>query len=53
MALPQFIMRKKEPPNNILMKVPAYFLSVNLAIALAWWRYLSGYRVLMWTPSER
>ncbi len=47
------IMLKKEPPNSILMKVPAYFLSVNLAIALAWWRYLSGYRVLMWTPSER
>jgi hypothetical protein len=48
-----FIIVKKEPPKNILMKVPAYFLSVNIAITLAWWRYLSGYRVLMWTPSER
>ena len=47
------VMQKKEPPNNLLLKITAYFLSVNLAIALAWWRYLSGYRVLMWTPSER
>jgi hypothetical protein len=44
---------KKETPKNILLKIPGYFLSVNLAIAIAWWRYLSGYRVLMWTPSER
>ena len=44
---------KKVPPPNFLFKVPAYFLSVNLAIALAWWRYLAGQRVIMWTPSER
>ena len=44
---------KKKPAANILSKIPAYFLSVNLAIALAWWRYLSGHRVVMWTPSER
>ena len=44
---------KKEPASTILLKIPAYFLSVNLAIALAWWRYLSGQRVVMWTPSER
>ena len=46
-------MLKKEATNYILFKIPAYFLSVNLAIAKAWWQYLSGHRVFMWTPSER
>jgi len=36
-----------------LMKVPMYFLTVNASILVAWWRYLSGHRVVIWTPSER
>ena len=36
-----------------IIKVPAYFLSVNISIFVAWWRYLRGQRVIMWTPSER
>ena len=52
-ALAAITLLKKDPPNHLLLKIPGYFLSVNLAIAIAWWRYLSGYRVLMWTPSER
>jgi hypothetical protein len=44
--------RLKEP-DSILIKIPSYFLTVNLAIAVAWWRYLKGDRVIMWTPSDR
>lgn len=36
-----------------IMKIPMFFLTVNLAIAVAWFRYLIGKRVILWTPSER
>ena len=36
-----------------VMKVPMYFLVVNAAITLAWWQYLTGKRVVLWTPSQR
>lgn len=38
---------------NIFLKIPAYFVAVNAAIMLAWWRYFKGQRLVMWTPSER
>ena len=37
----------------ILFKVPVYFVTVNASILVAWFRYLTGQRVLIWTPSER
>jgi cellulose synthase/poly-beta-1,6-N-acetylglucosamine synthase-like glycosyltransferase len=40
-------------PKSPFVKLPAYFFAVNLAIAVAWWRYIKGDRVVMWTPSER
>jgi hypothetical protein len=43
----------RKTPNNLTLKIPSYFLTVNLAIALAWWHYLVGERVVMWEPSER
>ena len=36
-----------------VLKIPMYFLVVNAAIALAWWQYLTGKRVVLWTPSQR
>jgi hypothetical protein len=39
--------------NNLSTKIVEYFFSVNIAIIVAWWRYLRGVRVVMWTPSER
>ncbi len=36
-----------------LLKIPMYFLVVNTAIAVAWWQYLTGKRVLLWKPSQR
>ncbi len=36
-----------------IMKIPMFFMTVNLAIAVAWFKYLVGKRVVLWTPSER
>lgn len=44
---------RKSLPTNIFVKIPVYFLTVNAAIFTAWWKYLSGQRIMMWTPSER
>lgn len=38
---------------GVVTRISSYFLAVNASIALAWWRYLKGQRVVMWTPSER
>jgi glycosyltransferase involved in cell wall biosynthesis len=37
----------------IFIKIPVYFVTVNASILVAWFRYLTGRRVLVWTPSER
>lgn len=39
--------------TSVLLKIPTYFAAVNVAIAMAWWQYLKGKRMVMWTPSER
>jgi glycosyltransferase involved in cell wall biosynthesis len=44
---------KKISAESTLTKVPMYFLVVNLAIAMAWIKYIKGQRLVMWTPSER
>jgi glycosyltransferase involved in cell wall biosynthesis len=41
------------PPKSPFLKLPSYFLTVNAAIAAAWWRFLKGERVVMWSPSQR
>lgn len=42
----------KQSLNGIL-KIPMFFIIVNTAIAVAWWRYLAGKRVVLWEPSAR
>ena len=37
----------------VVVKIPLYFVSVNMAIAVAWWRYVRGKRMVMWVPSQR
>ncbi len=37
----------------IVVKIPLYFMTVNMAIAVAWWRYIRGARMVMWVPSQR
>ncbi len=36
-----------------IWKIPTFFGVVNWAIAVAWWQYLSGKRIVSWTPSQR
>jgi glycosyltransferase involved in cell wall biosynthesis len=38
---------------KFFVKIPMYFTTVNLSIIVAWWQYLTGKRMVMWTPSER
>lgn len=35
------------------IKIPYYFLIVNISILIAWWKYFRHQRVVMWNPSER
>jgi hypothetical protein len=39
--------------SNVLLKIPTYFVTANMAIIMAWWRYFTGQRMIMWNPSER
>lgn len=43
----------KSTPTHALFKIPVYFVTVNAAIFVAWWRYIRGRRMVMWAPSER
>jgi len=43
----------KPPPSHPAFKIPLYFVTVNTAIMVAWWRYMAGKRMVMWAPSER
>lgn len=44
---------KKEKNENPLVRVAAYFVRVNFSIAIAWWRYLRGSRIVRWEPTRR
>ncbi|MHB8711803.1 MAG: glycosyltransferase family 2 protein [Trichloromonadaceae bacterium] len=44
---------RSRTPEHVAVKLPLYFLVVNAAILVAWWRYLRGNRMVMWAPSER
>lgn len=43
----------KSPPSHAALKIPMYFVTVNAAILVAWWRFALGKRLVMWAPSER
>lgn len=45
--------QRQIPIQNTLLKIPMYFLTVNASIAFAWFKFVRGQRVVMWTPSER
>ncbi|MDD5722605.1 MAG: glycosyltransferase [Syntrophales bacterium] len=38
---------------TIVAKIPRYFTIVNSAILVAWWKYLTGERIVTWEPTER
>jgi flagellar biosynthesis protein FliP len=46
------------PPSSPLhdftpARIPLFFFMVNLAIAVAWYRFLRGERQELWNPSKR
>lgn len=43
----------KRLQSSVAVKIPLYFVTVNMAIAVAWWRYACGTRMVMWAPSQR
>jgi glycosyltransferase involved in cell wall biosynthesis len=40
-------------PGARLIKLPAFLVLANVSIAIAWYRFLRGQRVNVWTPSQR
>jgi hypothetical protein len=46
-------MIRKSLPDSRFMKIPVYFVMVNLSILSAWYRYVRGERMVSWNPSER
>lgn len=44
---------KPKVQKLILVKIPVYFIAVNASIFVAWGRYLSGQRIVTWTPTRR
>lgn len=44
---------KPDSTERTIIKIPLYFLTVNTAICVAWCKYITGNRMVMWTPSSR
>jgi len=44
---------KPEATDRTIVKIPLYFLTVNAAILVSWYKYITGNRMVMWTPSSR
>lgn len=36
-----------------IIKLPSFFVMVNVSILHAWWRYVAGERLVAWEPSRR
>jgi glycosyltransferase involved in cell wall biosynthesis len=39
--------------NKPLIKLPMFFVAVNMSILVAWFKYFSGDRLTLWEPSKR
>ena len=39
--------------SNIFIRIPAFFVTVNISIVIAWLKYLKGIRAVSWEPSRR
>jgi glycosyltransferase involved in cell wall biosynthesis len=43
----------KTKSSKTLLKMPAFFVLVNMSILNAWYLYIAGEKIVMWTPSDR
>jgi cellulose synthase/poly-beta-1,6-N-acetylglucosamine synthase-like glycosyltransferase len=39
--------------SKTLVKIPSFFVTVNISIFIAWLKYFTGERVVSWEPSQR
>ena len=39
--------------RKYFLKIPSFFVLVNLSILMAWYRYFKGERMIRWEPSQR
>jgi len=46
-------MRESFANSNLFIKIPMYFISVNFSVLVAWWRFIKGDKIIIWTPSKR
>jgi len=44
---------KLDLSSRSILKIPSFFVLVNLSILTAWFRYFRGQRIVTWEPSER
>ena len=44
---------KNQSSISSIARLSYYFVSVNLSILAAWWRFIRGEKTIFWTPSER
>ncbi len=40
-------------PSIGVLRIPSFFVMVNVSILAAWVRYCRGERIVSWTPSKR
>lgn len=43
----------KDGECSRIIKIPYYFVTVNISILVSWWKYMCNQRIVMWNPSER
>ena len=43
----------KRLPSFGMLRIPSFFVMVNLSILDAWIRYFRGERIVSWSPSKR
>ena len=43
----------KRLPSIGMLRIPSFFVMVNLSILDAWFRYFRGERIVSWSPSKR
>lgn len=46
-------LRTQQLPNVGVLRIPSFFVMVNISIFDAWIRYLRGERIVSWSPSKR
>ena len=52
-ALALLYLATKRLPKFGILRLPSFFVMVNVSILDAWFRYFRGERIVSWSPSKR